>query len=53
MKFIQAYALQTHDANNIAIHFLKFCTQFGFPSNILSDQGTEFTSKVFKEIHKA
>lgn len=51
-KFIQAYALPNHEAATVAIFFLKFCTQFGFPINILKDQGTEFTSKVFKEINK-
>lgn len=51
-KFIQAYALNIHDAQTVAIHFLKFCTQFGFPNSILTDQGVEFTSKVFKEINK-
>lgn len=31
---------------------LKFCTQFGFPYSILSDQGTEFSSCTLKEIKK-
>lgn len=51
-KFIQAYALPEHNAQIVAIHFLKFCTQFGFPDSILSDQGKEFTSATFKEINK-
>ncbi|XP_045479182.1 uncharacterized protein LOC123684075 [Harmonia axyridis] len=51
-KFIQAYSLNTHDAKTVAIYFLKFCTQFGFPDRILTDQGVEFSSNIFKEINR-
>lgn len=51
-KFVQAYAMQEHNAPTVAIYFLKFCTQFGFPYTILSDQGTEFTSCTLKEVNK-
>lgn len=33
-KFIQAYAMPEHSAESVAIHFLKFCTQYGFSDNI-------------------
>lgn len=51
-KYLQAYALPEHSAPIVAIYFLKFCTQFGFPYSILTDQGKEFTSSTLKEINK-
>lgn len=51
-RFLQAYALPEHNATAIAIKFLEFCTQFGFPYSILTDQGTEFTSCTIKELNK-
>lgn len=51
-KFMQAYPLPEHTAETVAVHLLKYCTIFGFPTNILTDQGTEFMSKLFKEITK-
>lgn len=51
-KFIQAFAMPEHNAEIVALHFLKFCTRFGFPDNILSDQGREFCSATFKEFNK-
>lgn len=51
-KLIDAYALPTHDAQTVAIHFLKFCTRYGFPLSILSDQGSEFTSQTFRQVNK-
>ncbi|KAK9881313.1 hypothetical protein WA026_015439 [Henosepilachna vigintioctopunctata] len=44
--------METHDAENTSIQLIKFCTQFGFPENILSDQGVEFTSNTLKELNK-
>lgn len=51
-KFVQAFAMPEHNAEIVALHFLKFCTRFGFPDNILSDQGREFCSSTFKEFNK-
>lgn len=51
-KYIQAYPMTNHNAEIVAIHLLKYCSIFGFPSYILTDQGTEFTSKLFREISK-
>lgn len=51
-KYIQAYPIPEHNAEVVALHFLKYCTIFGFPNNILTDQGSEFTSKLLKEITK-
>lgn len=41
-KFIQAFAIPDHTADTVTLYFIKFCTQFGFPGMILSDQGTKF-----------
>lgn len=51
-KLIDAYALPTHDATTVATYFLKYCTRYGFPQSVLSDQGTEFTSQTFKQVDK-
>lgn len=51
-KLIDAYAMPTHDAQTVAIHFLEFCTRYGFPQSALSDQGTEFTSQTFKQVNR-
>lgn len=51
-KFVQFYAIPEHTAVTVSIYFLKFCTQFGFPESILTDQGSEFTSKTLKELNK-
>lgn len=49
-KFVQAYPIPTADGETCAIHLLKYCSIFGFPTGILTDQGTEFLNKLFKEV---
>lgn len=50
-KFSAAYPLKTTDAATIAKTFVeKFVCYFGIPTNILSDQGSNFLSSLFKQM---
>ncbi|KAL4108059.1 hypothetical protein QTP88_018316 [Uroleucon formosanum] len=52
-KFSAAFPLMTHDANSVAKTFVeKFICQHGIPESIVTDYGTEFMSKIFKECCK-
>jgi len=52
-KFSAAYPLKTTDAATIAKTFVeKFVCYFGIPTNILSDQGSNFLSSLFKQMCK-
>lgn len=52
-KFSAAFPLRTHDANNVARALVEgFICQHGIPEIILTDCGTEFLSKLFKECCK-
>lgn len=52
-KFTQAYAISTHDTKTIANHFVhRFICNFGIPTSILTDQGSDFNSNLFKDIAK-
>ncbi|KAL4132497.1 hypothetical protein QTP88_009636 [Uroleucon formosanum] len=52
-KFSAAFPLVTHDANSVAKTFVeKFICQHGIPESIVTDCGTEFMSKIFKECCK-
>lgn len=47
--FPEAVPLRTLKAKVVVKELLKFCTTFGLPKVIQSDQGSNFTSKVFKQ----
>ncbi|KAL3279297.1 hypothetical protein HHI36_016805 [Cryptolaemus montrouzieri] len=51
-KYSYACCIPNHEAKTIADEFLKFITLFGIPETILSDNGTDFTSNVIKELNK-
>ena len=52
-KFSQAYATKSKSSKAAATElFNKFIPQFGLPHRIHSDQGPEFTSGLFKELHR-
>lgn len=52
-KFSAAFPLRTHDANSVAKALVEgFICQHGIPEIILTDCGTEFLSKLFKECCK-
>lgn len=51
-KYSYAVPIPNHEAQTIAIELSKFITLFGIPKSILSDQGTDFTSKLMKELTK-
>lgn len=52
-KYSQAYPLHKHDAEIIADCFVRnFICKFGIPQTLLTDQGTDFTSKLIQEISK-
>ena len=45
-KWPVAYALPNKEALTVAKSIIKLVTTFGFPSVILSDNGTEFCNEV-------
>ena len=51
-KFSYAVPLPNHTALTIAEAINIFISLFGIPKSILSDQGTEFTSSILKELTK-
>lgn len=52
-KFTQAYAVHNHEAETIANVFVtKFICNYGTPLSILTDQGRDFTSNLFKNVAK-
>ncbi|KAH9633129.1 hypothetical protein HF086_014453 [Spodoptera exigua] len=49
-KYVEAYALQTKQANEVARNFVNnFILRYGVPKEIATDRGQEFMSIVFKE----
>lgn len=49
-KWPEAYALPNHEAETVASVLVNECfTRFGVPSELHSDQGREFESRVFRE----
>lgn len=48
-RFPEAVPLRTLKAKVVVKELLKFCTTFGLPKVIQTDQGSNFTSKVFKQ----
>ncbi|KAL4084029.1 hypothetical protein QTP88_029345 [Uroleucon formosanum] len=52
-KYSLAVPLVNHTANNVAKAFVEgFVCVHGFPETILTDQGTDFLSKIFAEVCK-
>ena len=51
-KFSYAVPIPNHEAKTIASKLTKFITMFGIPKKILSDQGTDFMSKLVKNLMK-
>ena len=52
-RFCQIYATRTKSSKAAASKlFGEFILQFGFPHQIHHDQGGEFNSQLFKELHK-
>lgn len=51
-KFSYAKPIPNHEAATIASKLLTFITLFGIPEAMLSDQGSDFTSSILKELNK-
>jgi hypothetical protein len=50
-KYSQAYAIPNHEAETIAKLLVKqFICKFGIPDSILTDQGSDFMSKLLKNV---
>lgn len=50
-KFAWAVSMYNHEANTVAHHFVtQFVCLHGLPQTLVTDCGTEFMSKVFKEV---
>jgi hypothetical protein len=50
-KFAWAAPMENHEANTVAHHFVtQFVCLHGLPQSLVTDCGTEFLSKVFKEV---
>ena len=51
-KYSYAEPIPNHEARTIASKISKFVTLFGIPKFILTDQGTDFTSNIIKNLMK-
>lgn len=51
-KYSQAYPLQTCSADETAKKFVHFISHVGIPRMIVTDQGTNFCSEVFKQLDR-
>lgn len=51
-KYSYAVPIPDHEAKTIADSFVSFIALFGIPESILTDQGSDFTSNLFKEVNK-
>ncbi|KAI2645228.1 Retrovirus-related Pol polyprotein [Labeo rohita] len=49
-RFLEAVPLRSLKSPNIVKALVKFCTTFGLPKVIQSDQGTNFTSRIFRKV---
>ena len=47
-RFVQAYAIPDKRTETVADRFLDFVCRYGAPRHVVSDRGSEFTSKVFQ-----
>ena len=48
-RYPEAVAMKKIDTVSVAEELLKICARMGFPREILSDNGSQFTSQMFKE----
>ena len=49
-KFVEAYPIENKESDTVARAFVNnFILRFGIPQTVVTDQGTEFLAKVFKE----
>lgn len=51
-RYPEAVPQRSIQAKTIARELIMFCSVFGLPRVIQSDQGSNFTSKLFKEVTK-
>lgn len=51
-KFSFAHPIPNHEAKTVADKLVDTITNFGIPKTILTDQGTDFTSNLLKEVTK-
>jgi hypothetical protein len=52
-KYSQAYAIPNHESSTIAYKLVHdFICKFGIPAEILTDQGSDFTSNLIKNVAK-
>ena len=51
-RYPEAIALRTIDANAVAEALLSFFARVGVPEEILTDQGTNFTSQLMREVYR-
>lgn len=51
-KYSYAVAIPNHESRTVAEQLSKFITLFGIPKVFLSDQGTDFTSQLIKDLTK-
>ena len=51
-RYPEAIALRTIDAPRIAKELITFFARVGIPEEILTDQGTNFTSQLLKEVYR-
>lgn len=51
-KFSYATVIPNHESKTLANEFVKFITIFGIPETILTDNGSDFTSGLIKEVNK-
>lgn len=51
-KFSYAIPIPNHESETVARELSKFITLFGIPRSILTDQGTDFMSRLIKDLTK-
>ena len=51
-RYPEAVALRTIDSNTVAEELLAFFSRVGVPEEILTDQGTNFTSQLLSEVYR-
>jgi len=51
-RYPEAFALKTIDTVTVANTLIEFFSRVGVPRVILTDQGTNFTSKLLQELYK-